>query len=137
MSTKRVSRLIYYCKNVVPLVIVRNARPPLRKYERKKYFRKETAFVFVLLPRARICKLLRSQEIDSKEFIPPVYVAWRTGMSNKVVVQDRQGGNRFLGSFKGLQIRALEFSCIVHCMCAPVLNPDKKNFAFCACSKFV
>jgi hypothetical protein len=87
--------------------------------------------MFVLLPRARICKRLRSQEIDSKESIPPVYVAWRAGMSNKVVVQDRQGGNRFLGSIKGLQIRALEFSCIVHCMCATVLNPDEKISHLC------
>jgi hypothetical protein len=29
--------------------------------------------------RARIYKLLRSPEIDSKESIPPAYVAWRVG----------------------------------------------------------
>ncbi len=29
--------------------------------------------------RARIFKLLRSPEIDSKESIPPAYVAWRAG----------------------------------------------------------
>ncbi len=31
--------------------------------------------------RARICKRLRSPEIDSKESIPPAYVAWRVGTS--------------------------------------------------------
>jgi hypothetical protein len=30
-------------------------------------------------PRARICKRLRSPGIDSKESIPPAYVAWRAG----------------------------------------------------------
>jgi hypothetical protein len=29
--------------------------------------------------RARICKRLRSLGIDSKESIPPAYVAWRAG----------------------------------------------------------
>ncbi len=29
--------------------------------------------------RARIFKLVRSPEIDSKESIPPAYVAWRAG----------------------------------------------------------
>jgi hypothetical protein len=51
---------------------------------------------------ARIFKRLRSPGIDSKEAIPPVYVAWRTGTSNRVVVPARQAGNRFLGSLKGL-----------------------------------
>ncbi len=46
-------------------------------------------------------KRLRSPEIDSKESIPPAYVAWQA-----VVVPARQTGNRFLGSLKGLQIRA-------------------------------
>ena len=56
--------------------------------------------------RAPILKLLWSPEIDSKESIPPAYVAWRAGTSNKVVAPARQAGNRFLGSLKGLQIRA-------------------------------
>jgi hypothetical protein len=56
--------------------------------------------------RARICKSLRSPRIDSPELIPPAYVAWRAGTTNRVVVLARQAGNRFLGSFKGLQIRA-------------------------------
>jgi hypothetical protein len=57
--------------------------------------------------RARICKRLRSPGIDSEESIPPAYVAWRAAMTNRVVVPARQVGNRFLGFFKGLQIRAL------------------------------
>jgi hypothetical protein len=56
---------------------------------------------------ARICKCLRSPRIDSKESIAPAFVAWRAGTSNRVVVPTRQAGNRFLGSLKGLQIRAL------------------------------
>jgi hypothetical protein len=56
---------------------------------------------------ARICKRLRSPGIASKESIPLAYVAWRAGTSNRVVVPARRAGNRFLGSLKGLQIRAL------------------------------
>jgi hypothetical protein len=45
----------------------------------------------------------------AQESIPPAYVAWRAGTSNRfvVLVLDRQAGNRFR-SFKGLQIRAQE-----------------------------
>jgi hypothetical protein len=44
----------------------------------------------------------------AQESIPPAYVVvWRAGTSNRVVVPARQAGNRFLGSLKGLQIRAL------------------------------
>ncbi len=56
---------------------------------------------------ARICKFLRSPRIDSKESIPPAYVAWRAGTSNRVVLPARHAGNRFLGSLKGLQLRPL------------------------------
>jgi hypothetical protein len=85
--------------------------------------------------RARICKCFRSPGIDSKESIPPAYVAWRAGTTNRartckrlwsdseesisptnvawrdgtkkwVVVPARQAGNRFLVSLKGLQIPA-------------------------------
>jgi hypothetical protein len=56
--------------------------------------------------RARICKRLWSPGIDSEETIPPAYVAWRAGTTNRVVVPARQDENRFLGSLKGLQIRA-------------------------------
>jgi hypothetical protein len=57
--------------------------------------------------RARICKRLRRPGIDSEDSIPPAYVAWRVGTTKRVVVPARQAGNRFLGSLKGLQIRAL------------------------------
>jgi hypothetical protein len=53
--------------------------------------------------RARICKRLSSPGIDSMDSIPP---ACRAGTSNRVVVPAPQAGNRFLGSLKGLQIRA-------------------------------
>ncbi len=56
--------------------------------------------------RARICKCLWSPGIDSEEAIPPLYLARRAGTSNRVVVPARQAENRFLGSLKGLQIRA-------------------------------
>jgi hypothetical protein len=58
--------------------------------------------------RACICKRLWSPGIDSKESMPLAYVAWRAGTKYRVVVPVRQAGNRFLASFKGLQIRALE-----------------------------
>jgi hypothetical protein len=34
---------------------------------------------YMVEPRARIYKRLRSPGIDSKESIPPAYAAWRTG----------------------------------------------------------
>jgi hypothetical protein len=55
---------------------------------------------------ARICKRLRRPGIDSEDSIPPANVAWRASTTNRVVVPARQAGNRFLGSFKGSQIRA-------------------------------
>jgi hypothetical protein len=39
--------------------------------------------------------------------MPLAYVAWRAGTTYRVVVPVRRSGNRFLGSLKGLQIRAL------------------------------
>jgi hypothetical protein len=56
--------------------------------------------------RARICKRLWSPGIDSEESIPPACVARRAATTDRVVVPARQDGNRFLGSLKGLQIRA-------------------------------
>jgi hypothetical protein len=56
--------------------------------------------------RARICKRLWSPGIDSEESTFPSYVARLAGTANRVVVQAHQAGNRFLGSLKGLQIRA-------------------------------
>jgi hypothetical protein len=57
---------------------------------------------------ARICKRLKSPGIYFKESIPTASVGWRAGTSNGVTIPARQAGNRFLGSIKGLQIRALE-----------------------------
>jgi hypothetical protein len=54
----------------------------------------------------RICKRLWSPGIDSDGPIPPAYAHWRAGTTIRVVVQARHAGNRFLGSLKGLQIRA-------------------------------
>ncbi len=64
------------------------------------------AFLSHLGSRVRICERLRIPAIDSKESIPPANVAWRTVTFNRVVVRARQAGNRFLGSLKGLKIRA-------------------------------
>ncbi len=52
--------------------------------------------------RARICKRLRSPKIDSKESIPPAFVAWRAGTISLFVVAARHASylgwrNRFLG----------------------------------------
>ncbi len=67
--------------------------------------------------RARICKRLRSPGIDSDNSIPPAYVAWRAGATNRVVVPARQARNRFLGSLKGLQIRAQHLKRAVLYIC--------------------
>jgi hypothetical protein len=56
-------------------------------------------------PEPRICKRFTSTGIDCKESIPPAYVSWRAGTSNRVVAPAVQAGNPFLGSLKGLQIR--------------------------------
>jgi hypothetical protein len=55
----------------------------------------------------RICKRLRRPGIDSEDSIPPAFVVRRAGTTNRVIVPARQAENRFLGSIKGLQIRAL------------------------------
>jgi hypothetical protein len=47
---------------------------------------------FIPVRWARVCKRLRSPGIDSKEWIPPAYIAWRTGTSNRIVVPARQAG---------------------------------------------
>jgi hypothetical protein len=51
-----------------------------------------------------------SPGIDSEESIPPFYLAWRAGTTNRVIVLARQAWNRFLGSLTGLKIRALVFN---------------------------
>jgi hypothetical protein len=65
---------------------------------------------------ARICKRLWNPEIGSDGSIPPSYVACRAGTTNRVVVQARHAGNRFLGSLKGLQIRALYTHTVLTCI---------------------
>ncbi len=47
------------------------------------------------------------QSIPRKESIAPAYAAWRAGTTDRVVVPACPAGNRFLGSWKGLQIPAL------------------------------
>ncbi len=62
--------------------------------------------------RSRICKRLWSPGINSEEptvCIPPAYAAWQACTTNRFVLPARQAGNRFLGSLKGLQIRAQYF----------------------------
>ncbi len=46
---------------------------------------------------------------EPQESLPLTFVAWRAGTTNRVVVPTRQAGNRFLGSLKGLQIRAQSY----------------------------
>jgi len=73
--------------------------PPIssRSYASSSHFNR-------LVSRARICKRLGSRNrfliIDFMKSIP------RASTSNRLVVPARQAGNRFLGSLKGLQIRA-------------------------------
>ncbi len=55
---------------------------------------------------ARICKRLWSLGIDSEESISLAHVAWGASMTIRIFVPARQAGNRYLGSLKGLQIRA-------------------------------
>jgi hypothetical protein len=67
--------------------------------------------------------------IDSEESISLAYVACRPGTTNRIVVPARQAGNRFLGSLKGLQIRALagrydnhiptQSLALIHCLKIP------------------
>jgi hypothetical protein len=47
-----------------------------------------------------------AQESIPTYFANLPYVAWRASTSKRVVVPARQTGNRFLGSLKGLHIRA-------------------------------
>jgi hypothetical protein len=56
------------------------------------------------LHRARICKRLRSPGIGSKESIPPAYVAFRAGTTDRVIVP---------GLLKRLQSRALVVTVVL------------------------
>ncbi len=60
----------------------------------------------IISHRALICKWLRVPEINSEELIVPTYVAWRSIPTNWVVLLAQMAGYQFLGSLKGLQIRA-------------------------------
>jgi hypothetical protein len=42
----------------------------------------------------------------AQESIPPAYVVGEAGTKNRIAVPACQAGNRFLGSLKGLQMRA-------------------------------
>ncbi len=55
---------------------------------------------------AQICKFLKSPGIDSKDLIPPAYVAWRSGTLTLFEAQDSIPWNRFLGSLNVLQMGA-------------------------------
>ncbi len=52
--------------------------------------------------------MFMSLGINSDELILPADVAWLAGTTNRVVVPARQAGHQFLGSLKGLQIRAVK-----------------------------
>ncbi len=50
--------------------------------------------------RARICKRLRRPGIDSEDSIPPAYVAWRAGTTNRVVLPVPPGWESIPGLLK-------------------------------------
>jgi hypothetical protein len=60
-------------------------------------FYQAAAVIIISNPRARIYKRLRRPGIDSEDSIPPAYVAWRAGTTNRVAVPARQAWNRFMG----------------------------------------
>jgi hypothetical protein len=74
--------------------------------------------------KARICKHLRSSGIDSEESILPAYEAWRAGTTNRVFVPARQARNRFLGSLKHLQIRALHLDSYTRAL---LVSKDRRH----------
>ncbi len=41
-------------------------------------------------PEPEIVNVKRAQRIDYKESIPPAYVAWRVGTTNRVIIPARQ-----------------------------------------------
>ena len=61
-----------------------------------------------LKTRVSICKRLQSPGIDSEKTILPAHAIWRIGTTNGVFLPTRQAVNQFLGSLKGLKIRALD-----------------------------
>jgi hypothetical protein len=59
---------------------------------------------FTKMMRARICK--PRNRFRGIQWANLLYLVWWAGTTNRVVEPARQAGNRFLGSLKGLQIRA-------------------------------
>ncbi len=70
------------------------------------YCRSEPVFV----------KVYEAPEIDSEESILQAYVAWQADTTKGVDVPARQAENRFLGSLKGLQMRALYYVTLSICL---------------------
>jgi hypothetical protein len=54
---------------------------------------------------------LKSSGIDFEESIPPAYVAWQSGTTNRVVVPARQAGIRFLVSLNYYKFGLREQAC--------------------------
>ncbi len=89
---------------------------------------------------ARICKRLWSPGIDSEDSIPQAFVTWRADTTNMVVVPARQARNRYLGSLKDLQIRALDANlCLTPALRAPflVLNHTNRGIQNCGAAGYV
>ncbi len=84
--------------------------------------------------RARICKSVWGPGIDSDYSIPPGYVAWRVGTTNRVVVPARRAGNRFLGSLKGLQIRALKQGCSAQLLFRVIVSNPANSLSCLLCT---
>jgi hypothetical protein len=57
------------------------------------------------------------------------HVEWRANTTNRVVVPAPQAGNRFLGSLKGLQIRALAELFLELILPQAILNSTQSFFA--------
>ncbi len=68
------------------------------------------------ITRARICKRLRSPEIDSDESIPPAYVAWRADMTNKLTYTGPPGWESIPGLLKRFTNTGLEVK-MGHLLC--------------------
>ncbi len=76
-----------------------------------------------LKDRARICKPLRIPGIDFKESIPPAYVTWRAGTSNRVVIpahQRKRIDSRILNRFTNSG-SVVTLSCNIR-KCFPILQ---------------
>jgi hypothetical protein len=71
-----------------------------------------------LVARARICKRLRCQKIDSKELIPPAYVAWRNRLFTKYL-QIRAQLSRWRGVGRaGMICTVMEAAKVMPCRLA-------------------